>query len=34
MQWFAIGASPWQHLDQFQFFSFAKVEKGKKFPFS
>jgi hypothetical protein len=28
MQWFAIDASPWQHLDQFEKNSFAKVVKG------
>jgi hypothetical protein len=33
MQWFAINTSPWQHLDQFLKFSFAKVEEGKKIPF-
>jgi hypothetical protein len=30
MQWFAISASPWQHLDQFEKKSFAKVVKGLK----
>jgi hypothetical protein len=30
MQWFAIDASPRQHLDQFESFSFAKVIKGSK----
>jgi hypothetical protein len=34
VQWFAINAPPWQHLDQFECFSFANVVKGKKFPFS
>jgi hypothetical protein len=34
MQWFAINASPWQHIDQFEIFSFTKVEEGKNFPFS
>jgi hypothetical protein len=33
-QWFAISTSPWQHLDQFEFFPFAKVIKGIFFPFS
>jgi len=33
VQWFVINVSPWQHLDQFECFSFAKVVKGKKFPF-
>ncbi len=33
MQWFAISTFPWQHLDQFLNFSFAKVEEGKKIPF-
>jgi hypothetical protein len=33
MQWFAIGAYPRQHLDQFEILSFTKVEEGKKFPF-
>jgi hypothetical protein len=33
VQWFAIDTSPWQHLDQFEFFSFANVVKDKKIPF-
>jgi hypothetical protein len=28
VQWFVIDASPWQHLDQFEKKSFAKVVKG------
>jgi hypothetical protein len=34
VRWFAIGASPWQHLDQFEKNSSTKVVKGKNFPFS
>jgi hypothetical protein len=34
MQWFAISASPWQHLDQFEILSFTKVEEGQNFHFS
>jgi hypothetical protein len=34
MQWFAIGASPWQHVDQFEKKSSRKVVKGENFPFS
>ncbi len=30
VQWFAFSTSPWQHLDQFEKKSFAKVIKGKK----
>jgi hypothetical protein len=33
VQWFAISAYPWQHLDQLEKNSFAKVIKGKDFPF-
>jgi hypothetical protein len=33
VQWFAIGASLWQHLDQFEKKSFANIVKGKKNPF-
>jgi len=34
VQWFAIGTSPWQHLDQFEKISTTKVVKGKKILFS
>jgi hypothetical protein len=34
VQWFAISASPWQYLDQFEKKSSTKVVKGKKIPFS
>jgi hypothetical protein len=30
VQWFAIGISPCQYLDQFEKNSFVKVVKGKK----
>jgi hypothetical protein len=30
MQWFAIGAFPWQHLDLFEKKSSTKVVKNKK----
>jgi hypothetical protein len=33
VHWFAISASPWQNLDQFEKNSSAKVAKGKNFPF-
>jgi hypothetical protein len=33
VQWFAINTSPWQHLDQSEKNSSAKVVKGKKIPF-
>jgi hypothetical protein len=33
MQWFAIGAFPWQHLDLFEKNSSAKVVKSKIFFF-
>jgi hypothetical protein len=33
VEWFAISAFPWQHLNQFEKISSAKVVKGKKFPF-
>jgi hypothetical protein len=33
MQWFAINTSPWQHLDQFEKKSFAKIIKGLKIIF-
>jgi len=33
MQSFAIGTTPWQHWDEFEDFSFAKVVKGNFFPF-
>jgi hypothetical protein len=29
VQWFVVGTSPWQHLDQFEIKSSAKVVKGK-----
>jgi len=34
VHWLAIGASPWQHLDQFEKKSSRKVVKGIFFPFS
>jgi hypothetical protein len=33
MEWFAINASPWQHLDQFEKKSSIKVVKSLKFLF-
>jgi hypothetical protein len=33
VQWFAIDTFPWQHLDQFECFSFANIVKGKTFLF-
>jgi hypothetical protein len=33
VQWFAIGTSPWQDLDQFEKTSFAKIIKVKNFFF-